>query len=241
VGEASLISVITPTARIGGLQVVEQALRRQTHDDFEWIIGCPYKPSNLTLPFTWVPDPERDKDDVWVLNKVYNAMIRAARGDLLVSIQDFTFFDADALEKFQTHFEQEPKTLVTGVGNKYIEVYPVLGECVWQDPRINTNHGTYYPCYFNDIEWNFCAVPTAAMKAIGGFDESLDRYYGMDGYGVVDRLNLQGDWDFKIDQTIKSYSLPHGRPKDWDERNALGVVYHKKRQEYISNPVLNYL
>lgn len=237
-----MISVLTPTFRSkDGLAVVEKALKRQTFKDFEWVIGSPSEDvtEGLTAPYRWVKDPTKQDGDRWVLNKVYNNLISESKGDLIVSIQDYTFFDPDTLEKFWFHFTQEPRTLVTGVGNKYECVYPTPGACIWEDPRINNRYGTYYPCYFSDIEWNFCSVPKQALYDVGGFDERLDKYYGMDGYSVNDRINSLGGYDFKINQTIRSYSLVHGRPENWDKYNAL-PFYSEYRKSYMS-PKLPYL
>jgi hypothetical protein len=63
----------------------------------------------------------------------------------------------------------------------------------------------------------------------------------MDGYSVVDRLNLLGGYDFKIDQTIKSFSLEHGRPLMWEKKNAIHGPYNKRRQVYLNDPKLKYL
>lgn len=238
-----MISVLTPTYRSpDGLVVVEKALKRQTFKDFEWLIGSPEKDvtKDLSLEHKWLKDPEKGDGDKWVLNRVYNNLIRSSAGDLIVSVQDYTFFDPDALEKFWFHFTTEPKTLVTGVGNKYESVYPTLGAITWSDPRKTDKYGTYYPCFFSDIEWNFCSVPKEALYAVGGFDEDLDRYFGMDGYSVNDRINLVGGFDFKINQTINSYSLGHNRPDNWDRFNAL-PLYSSYREKYIPKPCLNFL
>ncbi len=219
------ISVITPTVRPEGLKLVEKALQRQTFTDFEWIIEERHgKPQ---------------KGLVWTLNRDYNRAIKRAKGELIVSWQDYTFAKPDALEKYWYHYATEPQCIVSGVGNKYLDdTWTVV---TWQDPRERNDISSFYPCFFNDIEGNFAAVPQRAFDAVGGFDESLDRYFGMDFFSVMDRLNLLGGWDFKLDQTNKSYSLEHKRPKDWDEKNALGPIYDKIRQTYIENPRLTYL
>jgi len=220
------ISVITPTARgKEAIELVERALKRQTFRDFEWIVQ---KKAKKQLP-----------GDVWSLNKDYNKAIRKANGELIVSWQDWTFADPDALEKFWRHYEKDNKVIVSGVGNKYKD--DTWMAQTWQDPRQNNKYGSYYGCYFMDIEWNFAALPRKALYAVGGFDEWLDQYYGMDGYSVNDRLNMVGGWDFRLDQTNKSYSLEHGRPKRWDEKNAMGEVYLQRRKEYLISPVLPYL
>src|SRR3990167_3967958 len=213
-----MISVITPSVRKGGLDIVSLALKRQTIDEYEWLIGSPFDPQIVEAE--WVKDDF--EGGFWSLNRVYNKLITYAKSDLIVSWQDYTFADPDCLEKFLYHFRDEPKTLVSAVGNKYTDVYPTLGSVIWKDPRMRDDQGSYYPVFFNDVEGNLASVPKQAFYDVGGFCEDFDfGFYGMDFYGVIDRLNEFGGYDFKIDQTIKSYSLVHGRRKDWDKFNGL--------------------
>ncbi len=219
------ITVITPSVRPKGLKLVEKALKRQTFRDFDWIVQG--------------RGGEVPEGCVWRLNRDYNIAIKKAKGELIVSWQDWTYANPDVLERFWNHYQEEPKTLVTGVGNKYQDdTWTVM---TWKDPRERSDQGSYYQCYFNDIEWNFCAVPKQAIYDVGGFDEFLDQWYGMDGYSVVDRINMIGGYDFKIDQGIKSYSLEHGRPPQWEEKNALHGPYNERRKDYLVNPLLPYL
>jgi len=238
------ISVLTPTIRYDGLPLVERALKRQTFKNWEWIIGSPHKPENISIPFVWVKDLGKKKGECWSLNKTYNRMIARAKGDLIVSWQDYTFAIPEALEKFWFHFEKEPKTLVSAVGNKYQDdSWQVM---TWKDPRERDDQGTYYPCYWSDIEANLCSIPKKALYDVGGFDESMDRFFGLDFFSVANRINDFGGYDFKLDQTIKSYSLEHKRVSPrWDEDNwmkdnryNLHVARLKKEGKW---PVLNYL
>lgn len=244
-----MISVITPTVRPEGLHLVAKALGRQTFRDFEWIVvssntevlnlrgqRASVKGESRTKI---IKDPEKQERDVWTLNKAYNAAIKEAEGELIVSWQDWTFAKPDALEKYWYHYQSEPKTIVSGVGGKYED--DTWAVQTWKDPRERDDQGSFYQCYFNDIEGNFCSVPRAAFYSVGGFDESLDAYYGMDFFSVLDRLNLIGGWDFKLDQSNKSYSFEHGRPKGWEEKNAIHIYKDKIRPSYIDNPILSYL
>lgn len=232
------ITVITPTVRLEGLALVEKALKRQTFRDFEWLIVSHADPV-MNMDYRWLSEPRMVSMDVWTLNKAYNKAIRKAKGELVISWQDYTYAKPDTLERFWTHYAREPKTLVSAVGNKYSdETWTVM---TWKDPRERDDQGSMYPCYFNDIEWNLCSVPKQALYAVGGFDEELDKFFGMDGYSVLDRLNMLGGWDFKLDQSIKSYSLEHGRPLDWEEKNAIHGPYELRRKEYLANPVLSFL
>lgn len=243
----SQISIITPTVRPEGLQQVKRALRRQTFTDIEWIVICPESRllqvndilKDESADITVLVEPPRAPEDVWALNKAYNKAIKQSGGELIVSWQDFTYAKPDTLERLWNHYQDEPKTLVGAVGNKYSD--RDLTVQVWQDPRENNNHGTFYPCYFSDIEWNLCSVPKQALLDVGGFDEELDKFFGMDGYSVNARIHLIGGYDFKLDQSIKSYSLVHDRPDQWEEKNAIHGPYQERSSFYLQYPKLPYL
>lgn len=218
--------------------MVQKALRQQTFTDFEWVIGSPSDPTTK-IPHVYVQDPPKKEGDYWTIYKCYNAMVSKAKGELLISWQDFTYAKPDTLERLWGHYVDEPKTLVSVVGNKYADDTWVVK--TWQDPRENTTHGSFYPCYFNDIEWNLCAVPKAAIYSVGGFDEDLDKYSSLCGLDILARLNFQGGWDFKLDQSIKTYSTEHGRLPQWDENSPFNGVWANKLSEYKVCPVLSYL
>jgi hypothetical protein len=243
------ISVITPSVRGEGLPLVQRALRHQDFQDFEWIIVGGWKnlgsfathlqgvSNNPKYPAEYpimVDEPKKLKGDVWSLNKAYNAGLREAKGELIVSWQDYTFARPDALQGFWEHFKEEPNTLVSGLGNKYeTDSWDVM---IWEDPRGKDTFLSYYPTAFNEIEWNFCSVPKQALYDVGGFIEDFDQGYGMDAYNVNERIASLGKYDFKIDQSLKSYSLPHGRVKDWEEKNWIhenryGIMKEKMIKE----------
>jgi hypothetical protein len=227
------ISIITPTIRPEGLETVLLALKRQTFKDWEWLVGSPFDPDLRAVK--WVKDDF--EGGYWTLNRIYNKLIKESQGELIISWQDFTFADPTALEKFWTHYENYPIGFVSAVGNKYLSVYPELGEMVWKDPRETDKNGSFYECFPNDVEWNLSSVPRVAMYDVGGFDEALDfRGFGMDGFYVNQRLDKLG-YKFFLDQTLKSYSLTHGRVENWDEHNLI------KEMDRISypNPRLEYL
>ncbi len=248
----SKISVITPTIRPEGLPLVRRALENQTFKDFEWIIVAPKEQFEAirkivvygVQPFFFkICEEPSKKGDFWNLNKAYNEGIRHADGELIVSWQDYTYAKPETLEKFWFFHEREPNILIGAVGNKYKTVVPELGAMVWKDPRERSDQGSYYLCDYPDIEWNLCSCPRQALYDIGGFDEELDSLgYGMDGYSVNERIFVLKKYDFKLNQEIKSYSLPHGRPKDWEEHNNIHQNYKKRQEFYVANgPVLPYL
>lgn len=250
-----MISVITPTVRPEGLALVEKALQEQSFRDFHWLIVSPEKVMDKVLKI-W-PDPGKDvtvgfqnepkkkKGDVWALNKAYNQAIETAKGELIISWQDYTYAKPDTLEMFWKHFEDEPKTLISAVGNKYEnDNWDIM---LWKDPRERDDQGSFYQVYPADIEWNLCSVPRQALYDVGGFLEDFDQRYGMDGYNVNERINAIGGYDFKIDQSIKSYSLEHGRlhGEKWDKMNWLKDDHYAKMRDRMIDegkwPVAPYL
>jgi len=225
------ISVITPTVRVEGLRVVAKALREQTFQDFEWLISSPNTIPILEEVFGGVADytdkfpmrvvveptktgfvnevfiykdPPKPIGAFWTLNRAYNQMIKQAKGDLIVSWQDFTYATPEALAKFWYYFTHDyGHALISGTGHKYDD--DTWKEVVWEDPRRRMDQGTFYTCVWTDVEWNFCSCPKKALYAIGGFDE------GMDMLGLTDQFVLVGSWRYrKIPSSckiIKRYSL----------------------------------
>ena len=230
--------MITPTARSKSLDLVRKSLNKQTFEDFEWIV---ISPNDISIDADKVlKDPDKNEGDYWSFNKAMNHAIRNAEGDLIVSVQDFTGFDPDGLEKFWFYFTNGyDKALISGVGDKFDEE----GNKVWIDPRHTTQYGTFYECYYNDIEFNYCSVPKKAFYDVGGFDEYLDKYAGMDHISVQERLNDIG-YKFYLDQTNNSRSIVHGRLDKWDDNHAMHGGYQDRKKELLNLglwPVLNYL
>jgi hypothetical protein len=232
-----MISVITPSIRKEGLPLVEKALKNQTFIDWEWLICSSFDPKCGK----WALD--NFTGGFWTLNRAMNKLVNRANGELLVSIQDYTSFKPDALEKFWKHYQDNKKAIVSGVGNKYTNEDWIVK--VWQDPRERDDQGSFYSTDFCNIEGNFCAIPKKAVYDIGGFDDQMDFLgFGMDFYGVVERIFDFGGYDFFLDQTNKSYSLPHSRSIDWDKYNLINGGYMERKKELIDKktyPVLQYL
>jgi len=161
-----------------------------------------------------------DKTKIWSFNEASNKAIKKSKGGLLVFIQDSIWFKPDALEKFYFHFQRSPQACVSGIGDQYSKLdkngKPV--DKVWLDPRKRTDIGTLYECRPEDWELNFCSLPRQLIYTIGGFDEELDRFYGMDNVAVAYRLDSIGA-RFYLDQTNESFTLQHGRRKDWNENH----------------------
>jgi hypothetical protein len=232
-----MISVITPTIYEDRLKIVKDSLDNQLFTDFEWLVGSPFKPGGI-----WVKD--NYKGGFWSLNRTYNALVRASKGELIVSWQDNVWIPPDGLQKFWIAY-QETKSIVSGVGDQYkkLDEYgkPIIK--IWDDPRKTDKYGSFYECVWNDAEFNWCAIPKKAFYDCGGFDEELDfRGYGGDQLQLCERLNDLG-WKFYLDQTNESFTLRHGRITGWDKNHVLQNGEYDKRKEELRGvwPKLNYL
>lgn len=222
-----MISILTPTVRKDRLEIVKQSLENQTYTDFEWLIGSPFDPECGT----WVVDDFTG--GYWSLNRIYNKLIKQAKGDLLISLQDSIYIPPNGVEKFVMNFEATGG-IISGVGDQYdrLDEYGKPYNKVWADPRKTNHYDTFYQCNANDCEWNWAAFPKEAMLDVGGMDEELDFLgFGGDQLQVCERLDALG-YPFYLDQTNESFTYRHGRVKGWDENHVLfnGKYDERKRQ-----------
>lgn len=241
------VSILTPTVRIDGLDVVQESLEQQTFKDFEWLIGSKEDPKRSNSH--WIRDDFTG--GFWSLNRIYNSLFKHSKGDIIVTLQDWISIPPDGIEKFVTAVE-ETGGVVSGVGDQYesIDEMGIPQVRVWADPRKTDKHGSFYEIFPNDAEWNWCAFPKKLIFEIGGMDERLD-YLGFGG----DQFQVGERWDdvgvkFYIDQTNESFTVrhdrsAHGGQKNWDGNHVLfNGAYNKRKQELIQQgkwPRLDYL
>ena len=234
-----MISVITPTTRPEGIDIIERCLSRQTYKDFEWIVICPKDkhPLIAAKPNILLADPPKKADDFWSLCKAWNLGYATASGELVVNIQDMVWFPPDMLEKFWTHYEQSPNALVTATGDQYDEVDDrgVPKHCVWNDPRKRLDQGTFYPVNFPDMEMVICSIPAQAIYDCGGLDEEYDKGPGCQEKEMCMRLVNLG-YEMYIDQTIDYKAIKHGRlTSDWDDKywGVIAPMFKKHGTEIL--------
>ena len=57
---------------------------------------------------------------VWVtMAHAENEAIKLCSGELIVFLQDYIHIEPDALEKFWYQYQQNPRSMITGVGHQY--------------------------------------------------------------------------------------------------------------------------
>lgn len=241
------ISVITPSVRPKGLEIIRKSLLKQTYKNWEWLVGTKVDPE---IPEAiWVVDDYRG--GFWSLNRIYNKLFKIAKGELVVTWQDWIYANPDALERFWENYEKT-HAVVSGVGDQY-EATNKWGRPVtkiWSDPRKTDKYGSFYECYPQDCEWNFAAIPKKALIDIGGMDEGLDFLgYGGDQLQACARLDEMG-YKFYLDQNNESFTVRHSRDdfggqEAWDKNHVLFNGKYQDRIEELKQskkwPCVSYL
>lgn len=151
------ISVVTPSIRPEGLEVVKECLSRQTFTDFEWLT-------------------EIGLGKVHDLNQAYNRMLRRAKGELIVFYQDFIMIPDDGLEKFWNEYQKDKNYFITApVGKGH------------DNPKWDWRAFKYEDVGFQGWEIDWGCAPKEALFKIGGFDEELDKHWSFDNVDVAYR------------------------------------------------------
>lgn len=166
------ISVLTPSIRPLGLEIVRIGLLKQTFTDFEWIVEIGLGTHDL--------------------NAAYNRMLRRAKGELVVSLQDYSLIRPDYLEKWWEAYLQNTDTFMTAPVGKVDDLnYASQPRWDWRAYR-NDETKNIRPCEPETWEIDNAAAPLQALKEIGGFDEALDGIWSSDNVNVACRAQLAG-------------------------------------------------
>lgn len=201
------ISVLTPTIRGKvGLLRPKRSLESQSFKDFEWIIE------------------EHDPKDPPDFNQAMNRMLKKAQGELIVFLQDFIEIPPDGLKNFWEAYQKDKKTFWTGpvaqtLDDKHFEwdwrKYRETGECNYMEW---------------EIDWG--AAPKEALFKIGGFDETLDKYWGFDNVNVGLRSVNAG---YKIQCLYKNpaYAYKHREVMDHPYQHLRNPAFSNERLQDI--------
>jgi len=181
------ISVCTPSIRPEGLKVLQKCLQEQTWQDFEWLVE--------------IGLPEKGHD----INAAYNRMIRRAKGEIFVSIQDYTVIPPDFLEQIVANYQDDTFTTIPLGKVKSLTDFSFddTSAVIW-DWRKERTEG------IQNHEWEidvaFC--PMQGLRDIGGFDEELDRYWSFDNVSVGYRAARIG-YKFALLSTVFAVAYDH--------------------------------
>lgn len=162
------ISVLTPTIRgVKGLQPNKESLATMTFppEDFEWLI-------------------EEGDGTTHDLNAAFNRMLKKAKGELIVFMEDYTKATTNGLIKFWEAYQKEPNVLWTAPLGKTEDWKNVQWD--WRS-YADLSEITYDRW---EIDWG--AAPKKILFEVGGFDEELDKYWSCDNVNVGYRAYLHG-------------------------------------------------
>ena len=199
------ISVITPSIRPEGLKPNQEALQSQTFKDFEWLV-------EMGLP------PKHD------LNAAFNRMLKRAKGELVVFMEDWTKCPPDGLQKFWDAYQREPKIFWTAPLGKTLD---------WKtqewDWRAFSDAKPEWKCW--EIDW--ACAPLSALKEIGGFDEELDDYWSSDNVNIAYRAFLAG-YGFKLLSNNPAIALDHDKLTKHPFRDRYKPEFNNMRMSYFT-------
>lgn len=230
------ISVITPSVRPELIEIVGKCLKRQTFQDFEWLVGGPY---NLMTPFDrvlghdydyrFIPEPPKKEGDYYGLNKAWNELFRNVKGELIIDYMDGIWIPPDCLEKFWFHYQNNNKSCVTAIGHQYDQVINGKPENrMWSDPRARIDQGTFYEVEYIEMEFCLVSFPKQAVFDVGGIDEEFDKYAALAEKEMMFRMQKAG-YKMYIDQTNEYRAIHHPRlTEEWDKRYWSGEPYFRE-------------
>lgn len=184
-----MISVICPSIRPQYLKLTQDALERQTFQDFEFLVEIGLPSRGFTLP------------------TAMNDMIRRAKGDIIVSLQDCIDIPDDFLEK------------VSKLDHSMAYTFPIVKRGLAGDWRSH-KYGEVIPeCWEIDLA---CA-PKKLFYDVGGFDETYCNGWSYDNVEIALRAKAAG-WKFFCDNTLKGDAIDHD-----------AEIPHPFRKKLISN------
>lgn len=229
-----MISVITPTVRPEYIPILEKCLSRQTFKDFEWLIGSPL---NIEIKNAkYIPDPPKKEGDYYGLNKSWNALFKASKGELIVNITDGLWFPPDTLEKLWQHYYNDPKSCISCIGHQYDRLENGKPEhLVWQDPRARIDQGSYYEVEATEMELCLGSFPRQAVLDVGGIDEKYDKGAALGEKEMFIRIQRSG-YKLYLDQSIEYRAISHPRlSTEWDDKYKIATeMYLEDIKDIIS-------
>lgn len=198
------ITVVTPSIRPEGLARVRAGLLEQTFKDFEWLVEI-----------NWTGETD--------FNEAMNRMIGRARGELIVSVQDFIRIPPGGLQRFWDAYVEKPGFYTAPVGKIVHEE---------DDPRWDWRVHKDGPIAWN--EWEICygAAPRKALIDIGGFDEILDSAWGFDNVNTAYRAHLAG-YPFYCMPENQSVAIDHDALMKHPLKDRRDPELHQKRLDFF--------
>lgn len=210
-----MISILTPSIRPKGLEVVQESLAKQTFQDFEWLVEMGRPP----------------KCD---LAQALNRMLKRAKGKWIVMLQDYIKIEPDGLERFLKVADE--KKVITGVGGKTTDWKNIKWD--WREV------GEFRQIPYLNWEGDWAIAPLKAFQDVGGYDEEYDKHWSFDNVEIAFRMEKLG-YTFWVLPDNKSVHFDHDKFEKHPFRERFNPDFHNQNIRDIDmgkKPVkLNYL
>jgi glycosyltransferase involved in cell wall biosynthesis len=182
------MTVITPSIRPKGLEVVFKTLQDQSFKEFEW------------LPRLSVPGPKSD------LCYQMNRALEEAHGDLVVFLQDWIRIKPDGLERMWEKYKEDPNACWTAPVGKVKSMDEMNDVGPQWDWRVYWKHREDVDFQRWEIDWG--SAPRQALLLAGKFFPRYDEGFGWENVDLAYRMQKIG-MRFKVDPDNKAIAFDH--------------------------------
>lgn len=207
-----MISVLTPSIRPQFLYITQKCLERQKFQDFEWLVEIGLRDRGFTLP-----------SDM-------NKMLKRAKCERIVILQDCIEISDDALEKINA-LSNDLWTFPVGQVDDFVTKVP---EWDWRIDHPGELPGAHY------WETDFACAPTQAFFDVGGYDEEFNKGWSWDNVEIARRMYRSGYKGF-CDPSIKGVAIRHDKltehpfrtTRESNDKRAEKSKYDCDRGKYV--------
>lgn len=161
------ISVISCSIRPKGLEITQKCLSSQTFQDFEWLVEL------STIKKTGSD-----------LNAALNRGLKRAKGELIVFLQDYIQIKQSGLQRFWDAYQKYSSCAFTAPVGK-VNSFGDKPKWDWRKKKKK-----YEKLNWAEWEIDWASCPMRYLEHIGGFDESLDEFWGFDNCVGGKKLEL---------------------------------------------------
>jgi glycosyltransferase involved in cell wall biosynthesis len=187
------VSIVTPTIREGWWNLMANNIAVQNYKNLEWIIIDDYivdrsdiakkYADKYSLDIKYLRGNKKRKSGI---SHAYNVGCVEAKGELIISLQDFMLLPQNGVELLVREYKNHPNSLLAPVDmyfkpkemtkdkeDAFNDEIEVFGELTRQNIRIN-NHGMRLSDNPADFELNIGAFSKKTFDELGGFYELFD-------------------------------------------------------------------
>jgi len=249
-----LVSLIYLTYRPGGYDVLVNSLRHQTEDNYELIVVDDYEKRtplqvrkylqnrHVKVAYVSPSKPKSFPDTAYNLINAYNTGVMLSRGDVVVIMNDYTWFPQDTIAHINENEDiYEEGKIISSVAEMYscppppypLEKYSVF-EKPWQGHPATHGYKLRQLWTPQVFELFFSVIPYHVLETVNGFPECFD-YTNNNQVEPFIKLCNSHDYIFGVDHEMHCMMLDH---RDWGMENQNNAMWHLSRKPPTGSTVL---